>query len=211
MRFEGTLKSWEDERGFGFIQPDQGGDEIFVHIKAMVNRQGRPQIGQRFTFEVELGPHGKKRAKGVLPYRAPTSIKLRTGARRFQQQEKPARWGMATVLAIPIFALIFTVVMVAWRPPIAFGLVYIGASLVAYIAYALDKSAAVRGQWRTPEKTLHTLALVGGWPGALLAQQVLRHKSSKAEFRWFFWTTVVLNVAAFIFICSPSGRSLWPR
>ena len=70
MRFEGTLKSWQEDRGFGFITPDQGDDEIFVHIKSMVNREGRPQVGQRFTFEVELGPKGKKRAKAVFPYSA---------------------------------------------------------------------------------------------------------------------------------------------
>jgi uncharacterized membrane protein YsdA (DUF1294 family)/cold shock CspA family protein len=209
MRFEGTLKSWEDDRGFGFIQPDQGGDEIFVHIKAMVNREGRPQVGQRFTFEVELGPQGKKRAKAVLPFRAATPIKSTRSTNPTRYQERPARWSTATILAIPIFALIFVGVMITWRPPVIVGLAYLGLSIVTFIAYALDKSAAVRGDWRTPENTLHTLALAGGWPGALLAQQLLRHKSTKAEFRWFFWTTVVVNIAAFLYLCSPAGQALW--
>jgi uncharacterized membrane protein YsdA (DUF1294 family) len=55
------------------------------------------------------------------------------------------------------------------------------------------------------ESTLHTLSLVGGWPGALVAQQVLRHKSNKATFRTAFWGTVVANVAGFVFIHSPWG------
>lgn len=59
------------------------------------------------------------------------------------------------------------------------------------MAYAMDKSAAVGGGWRIRESRLHLLALVGGWPGALLAQQVLRHKTSKAGFRGVFWGMVL--------------------
>ena len=65
MRIEGTLKFWNDERGFGFIEPTLGGQEIFVHVKAFDVRLGRPQIGQRLTFEIELSAEGKKRAKRV--------------------------------------------------------------------------------------------------------------------------------------------------
>ena len=83
------------------------------------------------------------------------------------------------------------------------------ASLFTFITYTIDKSAAGRGGWRTPESTLHALAMAGGWPGALLAQQFLRHKSAKAEFRSVFWVTVVVNVAAFVLLCSPAGRALW--
>ena len=209
MRFEGTLKSWEDDRGFGFFQPDQGGDEIFVHIKSMVNRQGRPQVGQRFTFEVELGPQGKKRARAVLPLRAATLIKSARNSRSNRHDENPARWGFASIFAIPMFVSIFGGVMITWRPPIMIGLVYLGLSFITFIAYALDKSAAIRGGWRTQESTPHTLALIGGWPGALIAQQLLRHKSTKAEFRRFFWSTVVVNIAAFLYLCSPAGQALW--
>ena len=81
------------------------------------------------------------------------------------------------------------------------------ASGITFVAYAMDKSAATQGAWRTPESTLHFLALAGGWPGALLAQQFLRHKSAKAEFRATFWATVILNVAVFVGFWSPVGRS----
>ena len=77
--------------------------------------------------------------------------------------------------------------------------VYIGLSIVAsFLAYALDKSAAINGRRRTPEKTLHLLGLAGGWPGALLAQQLLRHKCSKGSFVAVFWITVAANVTVFI-------------
>jgi len=52
------------------------------------------------------------------------------------------------------------------------------------------------------------LALAGGWPGALLAQQLLRHKSTKVEFRKVFWGTVIINVAGFALWCSPFGQPL---
>ncbi len=85
---------------------------------------------------------------------------------------------------------------------------YAGMSVVTFIAYAMDKSAAKRGDWRTPERTLHLLALAGGWPGALCAQQLLRHKSSKAPFRYVFWATVFVNVVGFVLLFTPFVRLL---
>ncbi|XAH22252.1 DUF1294 domain-containing protein [Xylophilus sp. GW821-FHT01B05] len=79
---------------------------------------------------------------------------------------------------------------------------------MTFVAYAFDKSAAVAGKWRTPERTLLLLGLVGGWPGGLLAQQLLRHKSSKASFRAAFWGTVVINVAGFVLLHSPAAADL---
>jgi len=75
---------------------------------------------------------------------------------------------------------------------------YAVASVIAFAAYGLDKRAARLGQRRTPERTLHIIELLGGWPGALLAQQLLRHKSSKPSFVAVFWFTVMLNIGAFI-------------
>ena len=82
---------------------------------------------------------------------------------------------------------------------------YALASAVTFIAYLLDKSAARNGQWRTRESTLHLLALIGGWPGALVAQKQLRHKSSKASFLAVFWLTVLLNCGALGLLMTPAG------
>ncbi|MEY5098360.1 MAG: hypothetical protein RJA36_1079 [Pseudomonadota bacterium] len=113
------------------------------------------------------------------------------------------------MFAIPGFLILYFVALVVWRPPALLALVYIAVSTFTFLAYAIDKSAAERGAWRTPESTLHFLALAGGWPGALLAQQFLRHKSTKAEFRSVFWGTVIMNVATFLVLCSPIGRPVW--
>ncbi len=80
--------------------------------------------------------------------------------------------------------------------PVWVMLLYTGASLLTFLAYALDKSAAIRGRWRISEQTLHAFSLAGGWPGALIAQRWLRHKSKKATFQATFRVTVAVNIAA---------------
>lgn len=223
MRFEGTLQSWNDERGFGFIAADQGGDPVFVHIKAFGPGTARPQAQQRLSFEVESGPEGKKRACKVQLVRpragtaGPTTPAIKPA--RGAQPRSPAsgrsaggrtRWGTTSLFALPAFVLLGTVLGVLWRPPLWLLWWYAGLSALTFVIYALDKSAAQSGQWRTKEGTLHLLALGGGWPGALVAQQLLRHKSAKTEFRAVFWLTVLLNVAALVYVCSPAGRHLLP-
>ncbi|MEM7811423.1 MAG: DUF1294 domain-containing protein [Planctomycetota bacterium] len=69
-------------------------------------------------------------------------------------------------------------------------------SVVTFAAYGWDKRRARVGGRRVPEKTLHLLALTGGWPGALLGQQLFRHKTQKMSFQLVFWLTTVTHVAA---------------
>jgi uncharacterized membrane protein YsdA (DUF1294 family) len=114
-----------------------------------------------------------------------------------------------TLLALPGFAIVFLVVSVLWRPPVWFAAGYLSASVITFVTYAIDKSAAKAQASRAPESTLHALALAGGWPGALLAQQWLRHKSTKQSFRQTFWLTVAVNTIGFVLLCSPPGRGLW--
>ncbi len=200
MRFSGTVKSWNDARGFGFIEADQGGQEVFVHIKAFPARAGRPQIRQRVTFEIELNREGKRRAKRVevaRPARTPMP----------NQNRNPAQWGTASFFALPAFVLIYFAVALLWRVPGWVAAAYVIASVICFGAYAVDKSAAASGRRRIAESTLLSLGLACGWPGAIVAQQVLRHKSNKASFRSTFWGTVVLNVVAFIAFHSPFGQA----
>jgi len=174
-----------------FFTTSQGGQEIFVHIKAFPSGTGRPTVGQALTFEVETGPNGKKRAHSVqYPVRARVARRPRV--------EAPAPWTFPRLVAIPAFAGIYCYVSVQWtvRPLVL--LAYIGLSVLAFLVYAFDKSAARQGRWRTSERALHLFGLAGGWPGALLAQQLLRHKSAKPGFVAVFWGTVVVNVVAFV-------------
>ena len=62
---------------------------------------------------------------------------------------------------------------------------------VTYWVYARDKRRAEQGEWRVPEAWLHLLELLGGWPGAFLAQRRLRHKCSKGSHQFAFWLIVL--------------------
>ena len=200
MRFEGTLTSWNDERGFGRIESSQGGEPIFVHVSAWPRGGGRPKLNQVVTFEVEIGSKGK-RARNVQ------ASQVRRVARQTDRSSR-AQWGTATLFAIPAFLIMYVVVSAVWKVPLWAAGLYLALSAAGFIAYAADKSAAANGSWRTPESTLHLLALAGGWPGALLAQQFLRHKSTKQGFRQVFWATVLLNVVGFVTLASPMRQSL---
>ncbi len=72
---------------------------------------------------------------------------------------------------------------------------YAALSLFALVLYRADKRAAQRGQWRTHESTLHVVALLGGWPGALAGRRLFRHKTRKQPFVTVLWLTVVTNCA----------------
>ncbi len=77
---------------------------------------------------------------------------------------------------------------------------YLGLSLIAFGLYVWDKRAAQEGRRRIPERNLHLVALLGGWPGALCAQQQLRHKSQKMSFRIVLWLCVMANCGLLILL-----------
>lgn len=202
MRLEGTLKSWNDDRGFGFIEPAQGGQDIFLHISAFPRGAGRPVPGQRLTFEVGLNAEGKKQARRIELLALPTLAQRRM-AERSQQRDAPVPWTLASGAVLLAFAVLCGVIAFRWGLPGWVLLAYGVGSVVCFLAYAFDKSAAVAGRWRTPENTLLMLGLLGGWPGGLLAQHLLRHKTAKPSFLAAFWVTVVVNVAGLVAVTTP--------
>ena len=101
---------------------------------------------------------------------------------------------MLTALPL-IFFLLLSAGMFSENIPVPAMFGYLTLSLASILIYAKDKRAARTGRRRTPERTLHLLALAGGWPGAMLAQQWLRHKTLKRSFRITFWIIVVVNLA----------------
>ena len=202
MRFEGKLVRWDDSKGFGFVESMQGGDPIFVHVKAFRQSGARPRIGDMVSFEVEVGPKGK-RAKHVE----------RLVVRRHQPStsyERPAAWGFLSVAAILALLAAYAGVWFLWGISHVWAAYYLVLSVFTAGLYGNDKSAALRKQWRVSEQTLHLCDLLGGWPGGLLAQKALRHKSSKASFQTAFGVCVVLNLAAFVALTHPRFRGLVP-
>jgi uncharacterized membrane protein YsdA (DUF1294 family) len=111
-------------------------------------------------------------------------------------------------LPIILFAGAYLAAELAWAIPLAVAALYLVASLACFVAYALDKAAARSRARRTPECTLLLLGLACGWPGAVLAQQWLRHKSSKAAFRARFRVTVIVNAGLFLALAWWWGRAV---
>ncbi|MBN8451069.1 MAG: cold shock and DUF1294 domain-containing protein [Candidatus Accumulibacter sp.] len=193
MRYQGRITTWTDDKGFGFITPNGGGEKVFVHISSFSNRQRRPKGNELVTYELKIDGKGRAQANTVaFVGETPTP------------SAPPGRSNIPPLFAVCFLAFVVGAV-IAGRLPVVVLALYLVASLVAFFAYAFDKSAALRNQWRTQESTLHLFALLGGWPGALAAQRLLRHKSAKASFQATFWVTVVLNCGALGWLFSPSG------
>ncbi|SFC94939.1 DUF1294 domain-containing protein [Collimonas sp. OK412] len=108
------------------------------------------------------------------------------------------------VFTVLFYCFLLVATLMVWIP-LAVLVFYHAASAIAFLAYALDKDAAKKKRWRTKESTLHLLALAGGWPGAFLAQRIMRHKSKKEEFQAVFWITVILNCCALGWILTKPG------
>lgn len=199
MRSRGKIAIWNDDKGYGFLEPMDAGSRVFIHIKAFARRHRRPKVGDIVTYVVTRDGQGRARAEtarldGGTPFGA-------------------AKLNSATVSIL--VAMAFLTALAAWTAaanlPLVVPSAYLVLSLITFVAYALDKSAARKGRWRTKEGTLHLFALVGGWPGALVAQQTLRHKSRKASFRIVFWITVLLNCVVLIWLHTGDGRSSLER
>jgi len=195
MQIKGKITSWNDKKGFGFVEPCTGGKKVFLHIKALSSRARRPEIGQLVTYTSSTDKQGR-----------PCAAKATLAGVRLPQKSKPTGSSRSVIVA-PIFLTIVSIsVLSAKIPPLILGLYFV-VSLFTFFMYAVDKSAAKKGAWRTQESTLHMLSLAGGWPGALVAQQKLRHKSKKQSFRLVFWITVLLNCGAFSWLFTPTGSS----
>lgn len=195
MRYQGRITQWKDEQGYGFITPNGSDESVFLHIKAFRRRQPRPAGNEIVTYELAQDPKGRLRAEAAEFVRG-------TGRQNTVITDSPRPWPLGVC---SLFFATLIAAALAGKLPMPLLWHYAAASLVAFVAYWIDKSAARAGRWRTQESTLHLLALIGGWPGALMAQWQLRHKSAKRSFQVAFWVTVLLNCSALGLCLTPTG------
>lgn len=110
----------------------------------------------------------------------------------FKQEEKAMPLAQSSVQSLPsVKNLAQAYQSISYQLVLA---CYAIMSVLCYLSYFLDKRAAEKGLWRIPEKTLHSLELLGGWPGGLLAQRTLRHKNRKPSYQVVFWLIVGLHI-----------------
>lgn len=196
MRIKGKITSWKDEKGFGFITPNGGGKQIFVHIKGFNTRKKTPAVNQIVTYSISTDKQGRPCAEKVTRAGESLSKNIKKG-------------NNVSVFFIPTLFIVFVSVFAFTSKQVNFffiPLYYLLVSLVTFILYAVDKSAAQKGSWRIQESTLHFFSLAGGWLGAMIAQQIFRHKSKKQPFRAVFWATVILNISVFVWLVAyPQG------
>jgi uncharacterized membrane protein YsdA (DUF1294 family)/cold shock CspA family protein len=207
----GELTTWNDERGFGFVSPAVGGPDVFVHISAFGDSALRPVEGDDVGYELEFSPEGKPRAsRAALVSRTAPDARANPRPRPVAAALTPARHtGRLSYIAVAGFIAIFALVWLFVIPlPLWVVVLYGGMSIVTFIAYGLDKKAAASSSWRVAEGSLLALGLAGGWPGAIIAQQVFRHKTVKLSFQVVFWVTVVVNVVAFVVFAWVSSLDL---
>ncbi|MEZ0187077.1 MAG: DUF1294 domain-containing protein [Candidatus Reddybacter sp.] len=200
MRTKGKIASWNNDKGFGFITPDDGGKRIFVHITAFSSRQKKPQINQPVSYNTPTDKQGR-----------PCAIKVSRGGKK-SAQNKNIKKGSTATIGAALFLVIVAISTLMAKIPFLVLPLYLLVSMLTFVVYAKDKSAAKKGVWRTPESTLHFLALTCGWPGALVAQEKSHHKSKKQEFHLVFWLTIMINIGIFIWLHTPTGAaalSIW--
>jgi uncharacterized membrane protein YsdA (DUF1294 family) len=149
------------------------------------------------SFRLHLTMHNKSSAKFRTNSNKNSRSSGASANRRGAQTKSPEKAGEIpgykiglTVAFFLFLAAAATTQRLAWQILPA----YLLLSLVGYGAYTMDKRAARLGQWRISETRLHVISLLGGWPGALLAQSRLRHKRGKPGFMLVFWCTVIANL-----------------
>lgn len=191
----GKLTTWQDDRGFGFIQGNDGSKEVFLHISEVKNNIRRPQVGDVIRYQITSDNKGKVRAVEAM-------IEGATQKLAFQRKKTQDR--STSSVNLPIFGL--QLLLLASMPlggSIKLALttsniiplmVYSIMSFITFGMYRQDKLSAQQGKRRIPEKTLHFSELAGGWFGGFIAQQTLRHKSIKQSYQLVFWVIVVIHL-----------------
>ena len=197
MRGKGTLTAWNDEKGFGFIEPFDGSARLFIHISDFSHRGRRPEKGNVVTYTISADDRGRPRA-----------IEATLAGVPVPKQREANHGGVVFATGVAtLFLMVVAIGVFSTEGPLVLLPYYAVASTVTFLAFYIDKSAAKRGASRTSEQTLHLFSLFGGWPGGLIARHRFRHKTRKQPFRTVFWVTVVGNVAVLLWLLTSEGAS----
>ena len=220
MQKQGTVVRWNAERAFGFIRSPGSAADVFFHVRdyrgATPPREGLAVVfeeirggdkGPRATAVQAAGAQGAPAGNHGSQARGARRPETTRAGRSTARTETSAGTRRNTTPVAPAGAALAYGLMLAWAALVAWAVwtrhlplwtlaALAGLNLATLWLYAADKNAARRGQWRIAEKQLHLLSVLGGWPAAWLAQQNMRHKSSKTAFRAIYWATIVLHCAA---------------
>ena len=185
----GVLVMWNDQKGFGFIRPQGTEDDYFVHISTF--KKGltrRPEIGDDVHFRAG-GQDAKKRATYAhIPAIEPSQ---RASDTPFELNPRQRSWVINVLIITPLVLSGFLLLMA--KNPLPFFSYWI-LSLLTMFLYGLDKAHAATHRWRIPEVYFHLLELMGGWPGALIAQNDFRHKTRMSSYIWILRGIIAIHL-----------------
>ena len=196
VREKGKLIKWDATKAFGFIAPNSNGKHVFIHKSAFSKGKRNPQLNDIITYTLVKDKQGR-----------PAAEQATFSGEKLIKKKAKGRSVFSIYVALIFLGLLLAAMLLSYLP-INLVMAYFGVSLLTMILYYLDKLRAQRNAWRTAESTLHLFALLGGWPGAAIAQQFLRHKTQKREFRQIYWFTVILNCGLLMWLMSANGTSL---
>lgn len=167
------IAEWNPEKGYGWLQ--WGNKRVFLHRRDFSGTDRTPAVGEQVRFILGQDAQGRPCATNAVPTRG------NGFGRSLRSLGVLGVW-----LVLPGIAIHRSGVEV-WKAA-AYALTI---SVITYATYASDKRRARTKSWRIPEAHLHLLELLGGWPGAWLAQGRLRHKCSKGSYQFVFWLIIL--------------------
>ncbi len=184
MDMIGTISEWDAEKGYGFITLSGQPKRIFFQLSD-INQTGRlPQVDDYVRFQLTKDVYGTIRATHI---------------------ERPATFNFAVALVVWFASVLSASVYLFDYSPISC-LLYFLISAISYAIYAFDKSAEQRGSWRVPSLSLYLLALIGGWPGAILAQALLYYRYHDDQFKATLWLIALANFSLFCWTLTAQGN-----
>ncbi len=168
----GRIVEWNGQKRYGYLQC--GKSRVFLHIRDFAEHHKRPAVGDKIAFIMGQDGLGRSCARNALHVNEGGRITLAN------------MLILAVLLVLPAFAIQHRAADLRLM-----GTYILVINTLTFAAYASDKQRARAKEWRLPEAWLHLFELLGGWPGAFLAQRRLRHKCSKHSFQFSFWFIVM--------------------
>lgn len=188
----GVITRWHSSRGYGFIRPDDPtAGPLFAHISEFTGAGPTPGTGVKVAYRHGVDSQGRTQAVNIAI----------TGS-----EQSPSTLSGTLAAGTTAFAIVG---LLTWYGVVSSLLLYgiAGLSFLSFVLYGIDKQAARSRLWRIPENQLHVIALLGGWPGALLAQSFFNHKTRKRSFQGLFLLCVLINVIALAFLLTTDRLS----
>jgi uncharacterized membrane protein YsdA (DUF1294 family)/cold shock CspA family protein len=193
MRANGKIVSWDSSKGCGYAMAKAGGSEIFIESKNIDESHYQVVVGQQITFTIQEAKRG-----------LPTGHEIQFVGNKVHAKSRSwysFTWG-AILLLLAFGSWLYLEQIIAVAVFVFYGLL----SAISFSCYYIDKRAARKDLWRLKESTLQLSALLGGWPGALIAQGVLRHKIRKPLFLFGFYFIVSIHLGLLFFYLSEQGN-----